>query len=290
MSQDSNLKSIQGKQLKELQSCELEILKDFIEVCKKLNLTWYMCGGSCLGTIRHEGFIPWDDDIDVCMPRKDYDIFCKKAQPLLKKNYFLQTYKTDPEYSMGYAKIRASNTTFIESSCKTHNINHGVFIDIFQLDNYCPNRKCLNFKNKFFMDLIRLLISRTYSYPIVVEKTTKYKIHEKVALVFYKNKTIQELNQEADKIAKSHKNNGTFYKVFHGPGDRDIYYRKDLFGSPQTKLFAGIKVNVPEKYDEYLTRFYGDYMQLPPKEKRIAHHFVDKIDFNKPYTYYINTK
>ena len=95
---------------------ELEILKEFIGVCANLNLRYFLAGGSVLGTIRHNGFIPWDDDIDVIMPRKDYEIFLEKGQSLMQKQFFIQTYKTEPDYVMGFAKIRNSNTTFIEKS------------------------------------------------------------------------------------------------------------------------------------------------------------------------------
>lgn len=273
------LTSVTGKNLKELQACELEILKDFIKVCNKLNLSYYLCGGTCLGCIRHQGFIPWDDDIDVCMPRKDYDTFIKKAQPLLKKSYFLQTYETDPEYTMGYAKIRDTNTTFVESSCRKQNINHGVFIDIFQLDNYEPNAKIKNLVNEKLLLLNRIKISRSYSVK------SKNILKNIIPCLPYSKTSIQKNNRKNDNIAKTYiKTNTNYYKIYHGPNDKGVFYSKSLFGKPKEKLFEGIKVNVPEKYHEYLTQFYGNYMQLPPKKDRVAHHFISKFDLTKPYT------
>lgn len=167
---------IQNKEmnLRKLQLAELEILKDFIRVCNELKLTYFLDSGTLLGCIRHEGFIPWDDDIDVSMPREDYEIFLEKGQALLKREYFLQSYKTEPNYTLNFAKIRNSNTTFIESSVKDLNINHGIFIDIFPIDGYKPDRKIENYINEKKITLYNVQINKLYN--IKTPKTFKYKI------------------------------------------------------------------------------------------------------------------
>lgn len=119
--------------MNDLQKCQLEILKEFIRVCTKHHLQYYLVGGTCLGAVRHQGFIPWDDDIDVAMPRKDYDLFIT-MQDQMKPPYFIQTYRSDPNYIYNYAKVRDSSTTFIENYFACHQINHGVWIDVFPLD------------------------------------------------------------------------------------------------------------------------------------------------------------
>ena len=127
------------EQLNELKKSELEIFKSFLTVCEKLNVKYYLVEGTLLGAVRHKGFIPWDDDIDVGMLREDYELFIEKATEFLPENLFLQTYITDTEYSHGFAKIRNSQTTFIESNVRDCKINHGIYIDIFPLDNCEPN-------------------------------------------------------------------------------------------------------------------------------------------------------
>ena len=97
----------------QLQVAVLDIFKEFLCVCEKLNLKYYLLGGTLLGAVRHKGFIPWDDDIDVGMLREDYEVFLAHAQELLPDHLFLQTYKTDPGYHHVFAKIRNSNTTFL---------------------------------------------------------------------------------------------------------------------------------------------------------------------------------
>ena len=119
-----------------LKKKELEILKNFISCCEKMNLTYYIAFGTLLGAIRHKGFIPWDDDVDVCMPREDYDRFIREGGKYLPENYFIQTMESDPKYALNFAKLRDSNTTLFEKHVIDVDINHGVFIDIFPLDGY----------------------------------------------------------------------------------------------------------------------------------------------------------
>ena len=120
--------------LNELKRIELEMLKTFIKICKKHNFMYFLVGGTCLGSVRHGGFIPWDDDIDVGMPRSDYNKFIKIASEELPGNMFLQTFFTDEQYPCAFAKIRNNDTTFIEKGLRKSNINHGIYIDIFPLD------------------------------------------------------------------------------------------------------------------------------------------------------------
>ena len=104
--------------LQELKRVELDILARFIQVCQQLDLRYYILQGTLLGAVRHQGFIPWDDDIDVGMPRADYEIFLREGQKLLGEPYFVQTFLTDPPFTANFAKIRNSNTTFVETSLR----------------------------------------------------------------------------------------------------------------------------------------------------------------------------
>ena len=132
---------IDSIKLENLKRAELEIFKHFVLCCEKLGVTYFLMDGSLLGAVRHKGFIPWDDDIDVGMMRKDYEILIAKAQTLLPEYLFLQTYKTDKGVMNNFAKIRDSRTTFIETSQKEQQINHGVYIDIFPLDGFPEDLK-----------------------------------------------------------------------------------------------------------------------------------------------------
>lgn len=273
--------------LRELQLVELDILKEFIDICKNLNLRYFLAGGSVLGTVRHNGFIPWDDDIDVIMPRRDYDTFLEKGQNLMQKKYFLQTYKTDPEYTMGYAKIRNSETTFIEATVQKQNINHGVFIDIFPLDGYKPNEKIKNIIKKIKYKLYNIQIAKKYNTNTV--KNIKSHLLTAIFDIIYGNNTVTQLLEKKEKIATHYDYDKSEYICpFFDPvkAPLSLVFPKDYFGNGLVKKFEGIDVVIPQDYDAFLKQHYGDYMKLPPEEDRKPHHYNQIIDLKKSYTYY----
>ena len=122
--------------MNDYQKVSFEILKVFIDICQKLDINYYMACGSVLGAIKYGGFIPWDDDIDVCLLRPEYEIFVEKAPNFLPDYYFLQNYKSDPLYPSVTSKIRDSRTTWIEKGVAHLDINHGIYLDIFPIDGY----------------------------------------------------------------------------------------------------------------------------------------------------------
>ena len=140
-----------------LQQVEFEMLCEFVRICDELGLTYYLVCGSALGAVKYKGFIPWDDDLDVALPRPDYEVFCEKAQSMLPSHLFLQNHHTDPYYPLIFSKIRNSNTAFIEKSYAGTNINHGIYIDVFPLDGY-PEDVAL--QKKLEKDKYRYLLTR----------------------------------------------------------------------------------------------------------------------------------
>ena len=135
--------------MNDLQKKQFAILCEFVRICEKLDLQYYMICGSALGSAKYSGFIPWDDDIDVALPRKDYNIFIEKAQALLPEHLHLQNYKTDKNFHHYCSKIRDSQTTYIERDQKNLNIHHGVFVDVIPLDAL-PDDKLFKFKYRVF--------------------------------------------------------------------------------------------------------------------------------------------
>ena len=278
--------------LRDLQLAELEILKEFIRICKELNLKYFLDSGTLLGCIRHGGFIPWDDDIDVNMPREDYEMFLEKGQALLKDKYFLQNYKTDKEFTQPFAKIRNSETTFIESPVKNLNINHGIYIDIFPYDGYKPEKKIRNFINSKKYTMYNIQISKKYAIQ-KKEENIKTKVLYFISNLFYGRRTTTKLLNKKEKIAKKHKYEENEYVCtycYPGTPPERNYMLKEYFGNGTIKMFEGIEVTVPENYDAFLKRLYGDYMKLPPEEKRVSHHYNEVIDLERSYNEYINKK
>lgn len=261
--------------LEQLKKVELDIFRVFIDVCKRLNLKYYIAGGTLLGAVRHSGFIPWDDDIDIGMPREDYEKFIEYGQNYLPDYYFLQSYKSDKQWLRHFCKIRDSRTTFVESTVKHLNINHGVWIDIFPLDFI--NKKKQSFYNKILaLNESNIFGCKTISRKIKVfmSKIITFKFSDKSAF------------EKREKLLRKVKN-GKYLAFFSGAyGEKEIF-PKEWFDEGTLLDFEGVNVNAPKEYKKYLSQVYGDYMCYPPKEKRVPHHYCDIIDLNKSYNDYI---
>ena len=268
------------EQLAQLKQLELDMLQAFVEVCRQLGLTYYLLGGTLLGAVRHKGFIPWDDDIDVGMPRKDYEIFIKEGQALLPKHLFIQNLQSDPEYPMCFTKIRNSNTAFIESSIAHLHINHGVFIDVFPLDFYPEKKsiqKCLQCKKKIY----ELRVGRLYRSR--KRKSFKSNLLSVFALICCPS--LKNTIAKREKMYKDVMASQLLANYGGAWGNKEIV-PEEWYGEGTTVMFEGLNVLAPAQYHNWLTQVYGDYMQLPPEEKRVGHHYVDVIDLNQSYLIY----
>ena len=272
--------NLTADQLQSLKNCERDMLAEFVRICDKHGIKYFVQGGTLLGTVRHGGFIPWDDDVDVSLHRDDYEKFLAVAGEELPDYYFLQTKDTDPEYPNNFAKIRDSRTTFIESSAKNLNINHGAYIDIFPLDNYPSGKKAKVYELKK-----RLLTQRIYKAFYMPHMSFIAKIITMITMILFPS-----LKGAVDKREKLFKSVPYSDRVVNNSGawlDKEIIPREWVQDTIKME-FEGIKVNVSDRYDEWLTYVYGDYMSLPPENERVGHHYVDIFDMNKPYTEYIN--
>lgn len=264
-----------------LKIVETDILREFVGVCNKLNLRYYLLGGTLLGAVRHQGFIPWDDDIDVGMPREDYEKFISLGQAYLPNNYFIQTFMTDPGYPANFAKIRNNNTTFVETSLGGCDINHGVYIDIFPLDYY-PEERAFAYEVEKL--LLTLRISTVFAKTKMKMKT---RIVRLISCVLYPSHKKALIRRET--MFKTVPKSGLIANNCGAWGKKEIV-PADWYGEGVPVMFEGMQLMAPVEYDKWLTQVYGDYMQLPPVEKRVGHHFVDVIDLSKPYTEYMRKK
>ncbi len=271
------------EQLEELKLIELDMLKQFISICEFLNLRYYLLGGTLLGAVRHKGFIPWDDDIDVGMPREDYEIFIKKAPEILPNHLFVQTMHSDPGFLMNFCKLRNSDTTFIETAAKTCYINHGVFIDIFPLDYYITGRK----RQKRFQIKKQLLDMRIATGFYHMPSSQKRKLKTVIAMMLTCFLTPSAALKKREKLYKCIKKGE--YLANHGGawGIKEIV-PQNWYAEGIELEFEGIKVKGPKETHLWLTQVYGDYMKLPPIDQRIGHHYTEIIDLKKPYREYID--
>ena len=276
--------------IKDVQNVELEILTELDRICKKYSLKYQLFSGTLLGAVRHKGFIPWDDDIDVCLLREDYNRLLSVCKSELSPKYFLQNYDTDKNCVLQFSKLRKNDTIFRSKSYKYSDVHQGIFIDIFPSDNIVTDSilgklhpklmnimfvittsmdksRCYNAKNSF-RKFIRILIYYIFS---IFNKSFIDKLATKVACMF----------NSRDTKYIAHLTNG----VSRGRIEKFIREKHTFYDTIDWE-FEGYKFPIPRNYHEVLTRHYGDYMKLPPENQRYPHHGIIEISFdtNDDYT------
>ena len=272
------------EQLNAVQQVELKLFREFLQVCQTLKLRYYVVGGTLLGAVRHKGFIPWDDDIDVGMPREDYEVLLKKGQALLPAWCFLQTFETDPQFPANFAKLRDSRTTFVETALRNRAINHGIYIDIFPLDHYPEEAKAARrLKRKNFF------LEGRVADACYCENKLPLKTRVRRAVCRLLHPCLTAALQSREQLFREVPPTGTLANHCGAWGDKEIM-PAHWFGDGCQLPFEGLSVCAPKDYDRYLSQLYGDYMVPPPPEKRVAHHYVDVIDLQTSYQNYLGNK
>ncbi len=275
------MKELSNKELRQLQETELEILIELDRICRKNKIEYSLCGGTLIGAIRHKGFIPWDDDIDVNMLRKDYDKFIKIVnKDLDKKRFYFQCIENDNDYGFPIAKLKRKDSIYAEAMSNRDIDKQNIWIDIFPIDNIKSNNF---FGQLYYFKVYALKIILAYKDGFIGSVDTKKKKMflniAKILSIFY-NRNL--LKKRLQKLMRKYNNIDTKYAASFG----GVYLGKEIFEKNllekniETK-FEGHNFRIPKKYDEYLRHYYGDYMQLPPEEKRIGHHYCEKIEFPK---------
>ena len=274
-----------------LQQKQLDILKAFIRVCDKHNLEYFLMYGTALGAIRHKGFIPWDDDIDVGMPRADYEKYIQLQSEYEDTPYFIQTFKSDPCYIYNYAKLRDSSTTFLENAFKNHRINQGVFIDVFPVDGMSReegDREKIGKKNKFIWRQVyfsylpalrRKIHKRTWLKDILLNIVAG--LFYVFDIAHYRNKRVERfVRQVPFEEAK-------MAGIMFGFTWRINCMPADIFRETIKVPFEDIEVKVVKQYDRYLTLLYKDYMKFPPVEQQVGHHYNSGVSLEQGYEDYM---
>ena len=274
--------------MNEQKACLLEMMNYFHALCIKHNLRYYAVGGTMLGAARHEGFIPWDDDIDVGMPRKDYDLFaqCMNAEKDCK--YVLETQASyDESFTYPYSKLYDSTTTLIEN--KNKELIRGVYLDIFPLDGAGNNQKDYE---QFFNKIMRKKNYLNVRNMVVSNKRSVWK-NGLIILSHLLPKSLfseKKLCSDITNLCKKKDFDSCVYggNLVGAWGWKEIM-QTGFFGTPRLYKFENTEIYGVEKYDEYLTALYGNWRQLPPAEKQVSHHDY-YLDLKTPYSLYKNSR
>lgn len=266
------------KQVEKVWAVECEILDVIHQVCKKHNLRYSLAYGTLIGAVRHGGFIPWDDDIDLVMPREDYERLISVWADSAPEGYILQNYRTSPDYTNNFAKIRKNHTTFLQDNKeRTKKYHKGIFVDIFPGDRVASG-KIAN-KLQFVACAVNLLYSRGYT------SGSAGAIGKIERLLLSLPKCVRPgLRNASEKyIRKWNKNKNAMWVFPSTIRLAKRYYQADLFENMRTITFCGKEYSCVADPDTFLRTDYGDYMQLPPEEERVWLHHPIIIDFEHNY-------
>lgn len=270
---------MQITEIKQLQSIELKLLLEADRICKELNLRYYLIGGTLLGAVRHGGFIPWDVDIDIAMIRNDYEKFREYCIRNNSGEFFFEDYSTEKNHSECHAILKIKNTEvkYITRSKDRYTLQHnGIYMDIFPLD-FAPNdpkkQRKQQYVIKFFSSLLQAKICRDYG-----AGKLKY-FAKKILSVLLRPVSFFKLQKAVEHTMIKYNNETCDYLVSMAS---HYSYKKQLmpveiYGEPQKIAFEGHEFFAPAKAEAYLKQLFGDYMELPPEDKRYS--IVESLEY-----------
>lgn len=264
--------------LHRLQEEILSILDDFIRICEDYHLEYFGIAGTGIGAIRHHGFIPWDDDIDIAMPRRDFEKLIKIVEKKMSDRYLILNAKNDPNYPLMTTRLVKRGTVFVEEVMKDVDCPFGIFLDLYVLDNVADNPVLYHLQSWTAWFWSKLMILRSIPRPTLQQRGLKAKliwtvcglVHNGMKLLHISPAWLRDCCEtECRRYNKKKTNRMAFLpdtSPYWNVVDKRYYH-------PLKQLeFEGRRMNFPGNLEEMLTKMYGDYMQLPPEDKRKTHY------------------
>ena len=261
-------------ELQHLQNVILMIMKDIDAVCNKHGIEYYLLGGSAIGAIRHKGFIPWDDDLDIIMNDENYNKFLSVCKTDLDSSkYFLQEGLKD--WSMYFSKVRLKGTKLVEGVVYTDNPDmQGIYVDVFKMDNVSSNKLMAKWQYvcaKAFL---------SYQLSVRGDKDKSFGLKKRILLLLSSPLKIKVIRKWFKFQVERYNDKETdYYGFFYGRTKyKTAIVQKEIFGKPLRVPFEDTKLCIAEHYHEYLTQVFGDYMTPPPIEQQVGLH-LKGVDF-----------
>lgn len=262
--------------LRKAQLLMLKILKEVHRVCEENNIKYFLSDGTLIGAVRHNGFIPWDDDIDIGMLREEYEKFCQIAPEKLGEEFIIQNSETDPGYGFQFTKIILDGTRWIERTSSNNRTKYnGIYMDIFPYDKICKNKlkqkiHYLKYRLVFGLILIKL------NYNMVKKLSLQQKIKKGVKFIPAQIFPLKILLQWREMLCRKYDKYKVDILVTKYAGD---FYKNQnelsSFLSLELHRFEDGQFYIPKEYDSVLRNLYGDYMILPSQEKRQGHEILE---------------
>ncbi len=250
------------EKLKKIWKIQMDLALEVKRICEKHDIQYFIIWGTLLGAVRHEGYIPWDDDFDMAFLREDYEKFCIVAKNEVSRPYFLQNNSTDKGYYLPYSRLRNSETTGIIYDNIPFPYNNGVFVDIYPLDVLTENTTLRYFQFKL-RDSFRVICEKYYAKergekcPKSVEIARKYFSYESVC------KCMDKIYRLGEVFGGSEVG-----LVYHPELIKNYRFKKEYIGEVENVKFENLEFSAPQFKEHILEQVYGDYMKLPPVRKR----------------------
>lgn len=260
--------------LVEIHNVQIEILQKIHDFCKERGLRYSLGGGTLLGAVRHQGYIPWDDDIDIMVPRPDYNILINEFQ-VDNGGITVQDYHTDERFPLIWARFFDNRTKLVST-----NSVGGVFVDVFPIDGLPTPDKILDYRKKMLAYKVKLRRTTRLHSDALHELRKVSKLHSNIIYYYLKYSVSKVIYPKRQMVIKEIDNffNTYFFDTSNYAGaivgtyGEKEYMEAEVFKSYTELPFEGRMFMCIENYDAYLKKHYGDYMQLPPKEKQVTHH------------------
>lgn len=275
--------------IKKIQKKQLEILVYFRDFCRENHLHFVLAGGTCLGAVRHHGFIPWDDDVDVFMMREDYEKLCRLWDKKADTSRY-SCVRSCKEYNIHHtaAEIKDNHTTFINRHSMGLDIHQGIMIDVIPLDGVPEG-----FIRRFFQMIDSMMYCCFNFQRLPEHKSKAVYIMTKIALSCIRSPRLRyHIWKGAEKRLARYGTKNSRYVASLGEGMTIMrqYLKKEWIADAVEMEFEGYQMPVPSGYDEFLTISYGDYKKLPPENERVCRHDIVFMDLEHSYQRYKGKK